>query len=174
MRIVQRFFLVIAIVGIPSELLAQDHEHQSPYVGLETRDIKALSGEEIEGLLNGQGMSLALPAELNGLPGPRHVLDMKIELRLTENQVEQVQQVFDAMSGAARQSGAKIVEFERQLDRGFAERSITEDSLDDILGHLAIEQAHLRAAHLKAHLSLVPILTDDQRAHYNRLRGYEG
>ena len=174
MRNVWRFLLLVVAIAVPAEARAQEHNHESPYAGFENREIKALSAEEIQGLLNGQGMSLALPAELNGLPGPRHVLDMSSELGLTEDQGRQVAEIFEAMSHAARQLGARIVELERELDAGFAERTITEDSLDAILHSLAGERARLRSVHLKAHLSLLPVLTDEQRRQYNRMRGYEG
>jgi Spy/CpxP family protein refolding chaperone len=174
MRIVRRFLLVIVVAAIPGDARAQAHDHRSPYVGLEDREIKALSAEEIQGLLDGQGMSLALPAELNGLPGPRHVLDMRAELSLSDEQDEQVREVFEAMSQAARHLGAKIIQLEAELDAGFADRTITEESLDTLLASLGGERAKLRAVHLKAHLSLIPVLTDEQRASYNRLRGYEG
>ena len=174
MRIVPRLLFVIVVVAFPGDITAQGHEHASPYAGLEDREIKSLSPDEIQGLLDGQGMSLALPAELNGLPGPRHVLDMRAELALTADQGEQVQEIFDAMSRSARHLGKRIIELERKLDVGFAERTITVDSLDKLLGALAVERAQLRAVHLKAHLSLVPVLTEEQRVLYNRLRGYEG
>lgn len=174
MRIYCRFLLVVVAIAVPSEARGQEHNHESPYAGFQDREIKALSAAEIQGLLDGQGMSLALPAELNGLPGPRHVLDMSSELGLTEDQGRQVRDIFEAMSQAARDLGARIVELERELDAGFAERTITEDSLDAILQSLAAERARLRAVHLKAHLSLLPVLTDAQRIHYNRMRGYEG
>ncbi|MBW5435799.1 hypothetical protein FXB41_13685 [Bradyrhizobium canariense] len=46
-----------------------------PYAGLEHRPIKALSHQQIEDLRAGRGMGLALAAELNGYPGPSHVLE---------------------------------------------------------------------------------------------------
>lgn len=177
MRKVTRALLMLFTAGIlmtPDQAAAQDHEHVSPYAGDEARDIKALSAEDIEGLLEGRGMSLALPAELNGLPGPKHVLEMKSELSLTSGQEDMVRDVFDAMITTARELGARIVELERELDRGFADRTITEGAVDDILGALAAHRANLRANHLKAHLRLLPILTDEQRMHYTRLRGYAG
>lgn len=48
----------------------------SPYTGLQERPIKALSDQQIDDLREGRGMGLALPAELNGYPGPRHVLGL--------------------------------------------------------------------------------------------------
>lgn len=45
-------------------------DSQSPYVGQESREIKALSPQEISDYLSGKGMRLAKAAELNGYPGP--------------------------------------------------------------------------------------------------------
>ena len=53
----------------------------SPYTGLEERDIKALSAEQVAGYLAGDGMGFALPAELNHYPGPKHVLDLSAVAR---------------------------------------------------------------------------------------------
>ena len=66
--------LVLAV----SPAAAQD---PAPYAGLETREIKALSPEQIEDLLAGEGMGYALAAELNHYPGPRHVLALAAELQ---------------------------------------------------------------------------------------------
>jgi hypothetical protein len=43
-------------------------------------------------------MSLALAAELNGYPGPRHVLELGEQLGLTEQQRAGVQRLFDDMT----------------------------------------------------------------------------
>ena len=58
----------------------------SPYAGQEARSIKALSADEIEGLLAGKGMGFAKAAELNGYPGPAHVLELAQQLRLSDEQ----------------------------------------------------------------------------------------
>ena len=63
--------------GTPSQAGAPP----SPYAGLQDRAIKALSDEQIADLRAGKGMSLALPAELNGYPGPAHALEI---LRLVQ------------------------------------------------------------------------------------------
>ncbi len=64
--------LVVAIIlsFVASVALAQ-----SPYAGMQTRPIKALSDQQITDLKAGRGMGLALHAELNGYPGPAHVLE---------------------------------------------------------------------------------------------------
>src|SRR5437016_7821449 len=93
----------------------------SPYAGQQARSIKALSAEDIAGLLKGEGMGLAKAAELNGYPGPAHVLALAKQLKLGEAQRRQIQAIFDRMHADAVALGADIVERERTLDRQFAE-----------------------------------------------------
>src|SRR5262245_62315440 len=59
---------------------------EQPYAGYEQRPIKALSREQIADLKAGRGMGLALAAELNGFPGPIHVLELAERLQLTVEQ----------------------------------------------------------------------------------------
>jgi len=63
---------------LTSVALAQD---DTPYAGLETREIKALSPEEVEELLAGEGLGYALAAELNRYPGPREIARLEGEFR---------------------------------------------------------------------------------------------
>jgi hypothetical protein len=58
---------------------------QSPYAGDETREIKALSPQEVSDLLAGKGMGFAKTAELNGFPGPAHVLELASQLQLRQS-----------------------------------------------------------------------------------------
>ena len=51
--------------------------HPLPYAGLEARAIKSLSAADVQELRRGGGWGLALPAELNGVPGPAHLLELK-------------------------------------------------------------------------------------------------
>jgi hypothetical protein len=60
-------------------------QHQ-PYAGLQARPIKALSEQQVADLRAGRGMGLALAAELNGYPGPLHVLELSKELDLGQSQ----------------------------------------------------------------------------------------
>lgn len=67
-------------VSISGALLAAG---TSPYAGEEAREIKALSPSDIDGLIAGRGMGYAMAAELNGYPGPAHVLELAEQLELT-------------------------------------------------------------------------------------------
>ena len=67
-------------------LLSTTVYSQSPYMGQESREIKALSPQEISDYLLGRGMGLAKAAELNGYPGPAHVLELAVQLEITSEQ----------------------------------------------------------------------------------------
>ena len=146
----------------------------APYAGQQTRPIKALSADDIAALLNGDGMGMAKAAELNGYPGPRHVLDLSAQLALTPDQRRQIQAVFERMNAAARPLGAQLVERERSLDQLFRSGDVSPDRLAAETGRIGDLQGRLRAVHLGAHLATRALLTTDQIALYKHLRGYDG
>lgn len=80
-------------------------DSQSPYVGQESREIKALSPQEISDYLSGKGMGLAKAAELNGYPGPAHVLELAAQLDLTPEQKTKTEVLFKKMQGRAIPNG---------------------------------------------------------------------
>jgi Spy/CpxP family protein refolding chaperone len=144
----------------------------SPYVGQEPRQIKALSEQEVEDYLNGEGLGYAKAAELNHYPGPRHVLDLAKELMLTNEQTTRTQEIFNGMRARAIPLGKQLVEKERELDREFAARSIREDSLNALLSDIGVLEAKIRYVHLSAHLEQKELLTKHQIQVYDQLRGY--
>lgn len=146
---------------------------QSPYVGQESRAIKSLSSAEIKQLLNGEGMGLAKAAELNGYPGPKHVLELAEPLKLTAAQIASTEAIFRTMNSRAKEIGTQIVEREQALDAQFAGGSVTSEALGKSVEQIGAMQAELRTIHLDAHLSQVAILTPEQVTHYRRLRGYD-
>src|SRR5438874_11757444 len=106
-HIVRAAAITVAVSLVSVSSLADSSP--SPYSGQQTRPIKALSEQDIAALLNGEGMGMAKAAELNGYPGPKHVLTLTSELKLTEAQRQQVQVIFDQMSTAARPLGMEII-----------------------------------------------------------------
>ena len=145
---------------------------QSPYAGMQTRPIKALSSQQIDDLKAGRGMGMALAAELNGYPGPAHVLELSEKLALSSAQKERVQKLFESMKAEATPIGARLIEQEGTLDRQFADRSITPQALKDAVAQIGSTQAELRNAHLKYHLETAEMLSPDQMKQYAELRGY--
>jgi hypothetical protein len=148
---------------------AQDAQ---PYSGLETREIKALSDEQIADLRAGRGMGFALAAELNGYPGPRHVIDLAEPLGLTDGQLAEVQALFVRMQAETIPIGERLILLEAALDRLFREQTITPAGLEQPTRAIGETEAELRAAHLKYHLSTMAALSPEQIGRYKALRGY--
>jgi hypothetical protein len=165
--VLTRLAAIAALTLLPALASAQSHQ---PYAGLEARPTKALSREQIAG----RGMELALAAELNGYPGPLHVLEHAEQLTLSADQRERIQKLFSDMKGEAVPLGEKLVAREADLDRQFVSRSISPQNLSIATAAIGATQGALRAAHLKYHLLTLDILSTQQVARYAELRGYAG
>lgn len=152
---------------------AASAQSSQPYAGLEQRPIKALSHQQVDELRTGRGMGLALAAELNGYPGPSHVLELGDRLDLTADQRVQVQRLFDAMKQETVPLGNKLVEQETQLDDLFSARIVTSESLKASIAAISETQGQLRESHLKYHLSTAALLDQSQMQRYAALRGYQ-
>jgi hypothetical protein len=147
---------------------------QTPYAGMQTRSVKSLSNEQIADLRAGRGMGLALIAELNGYPGPSHVLELADALKLTDAQRGGIKRLFETMKAEAIPIGLQLLAQEADLDRQFADRTITADRLAAAIAAIGEVQARLRAAHLRFHLLTPAILSESQMRRYAELRGYAG
>jgi hypothetical protein len=82
----QRLLLVLLLCLTASSTLHAAWPPASPYAG-QQQSVKALSDEEMSTLLSGQGSGFAKPAELNGYPGPAHVLELAGPLGLDAPQL---------------------------------------------------------------------------------------
>lgn len=148
-------------------------ESKSPYAGQETRAIKSLSAEDLAELRRGGGWGLAKAAELNGMPGPAHVLELKDEIGLSAEQTAAVKALFAEMQAAAIEAGERLIAFEDDLETGFREHTITQEALRKKLAQISDTRGALRFIHLNTHLKTLPLLTQHQVAMYNRLRSYD-
>jgi Spy/CpxP family protein refolding chaperone len=149
---------------------AQSHQ---PYAGLQERSIKALSEQQIADLKAGRGMGLALAAELNGYPGPMHVLELADPLGLSAAQRARMQELFAAMKAEAVPLGEQLIAQEVDLDRQFADKTMTPARLEASTNAIGATAGALRRAHLKYHLSTLDVLTPAQAQRYAELRGYK-
>lgn len=167
--------LVIGLAGGAAIAQAPGHgPAPSAYTGQETREIKALSAQQVEDLRAGRGMGLAMAAELNHYPGPKHVLELAKELELGAETTARVQASFDRMSAAAKRLGAAILDAEARLDALFRDERVTPESLRAATAEIARLQGELRNAHLAAHVETRTLLSVHQRHTYDRQRGYAG
>jgi hypothetical protein len=170
-----KVFLTTILLCVVTNASAQ-HQHDSknhqPYADLKGRDIKALSQQQINDLKSGKGMSLALAAELNGYPGPAHVLELADQLKLNEQQKKRMQEMFKAMTKETRTLGIMVIEEEKKLNKLFKNKLANEQNLKEATLKIGEAQAKLREAHLRYHLLTTVILSKEQIDNYNRLRGY--
>lgn len=166
-------FLLSLGLSLPMAAWAQHNPAgHSPYAGMQSRDIKSLSGADIKELRRGGGWGLALPAELNGMPGPAHLLELRDEIPLTPDQVEKAQALFEDMKKAAIPTGERLIAAEAAIEAAFAERTIEETLLRRLLAEAEAARTELRFVHLSQHYKAAQFLTPDQIERYNVLRGY--
>lgn len=169
-----RLLPIAMLLLSPALALAQHagHAPASPYAGEENRAIKSLSEDDIAELRRGGGWGLAKAAELNGMPGPAHLLELKDEVALTPEQIDAIERVFEAMRRDAIDEGERLIAREQALEAAFRDRSVTDESLRSLLHAVEASRSELRYIHLAAHLKTPAILTDEQIDRYNTLRGY--
>jgi Spy/CpxP family protein refolding chaperone len=181
------WFFIIGLLTV-APVFAQHDAHQNlrrvtpvhpqaqpghaPYAGMQSRAIMALSDQQVADLRAGRGMSLALPAELNGYPGPSHALELANALALTAGQKLKTQTLLEQMQAEAKALGEQLISSEYELDRLFKDKKASSASVQEATAKAARVQGQLRASHLQYHLKMVDVLTPDQVAKYNELRGY--
>jgi len=169
-----RMTMVATLLMMASSLVlaSEPTTHTSPYHGQERRTVKSLADAEIADLLAGRGAGFAKAAELNGMPGPVHLLEMKTEIALTAEQETTIEALRRRMQAEALVLGKRLVALESELNAAFADGTVTRERLRELLSHIAEVQRDLRFVHLAAHLETPAILTPEQVGAYNRLRGY--
>jgi Spy/CpxP family protein refolding chaperone len=167
--------LSLVLLVVPgTAVLAQTHHNRSPYAGQfsPSAPIRALSPEEVRQIAAGEGAGLAKAAELNGVPGPRHVLDMASGLGLTPAQRTKIQTIYDGMHARALASGRPYLRAQEALERDFRAHRLTATTLATRVAEVNRIRGDLETVHLTAHLSTARVLTREQIAHYNKMRGY--
>lgn len=167
-------FLAFAVaIAASSPAAAQRAAPAQPYAGEQTRAVSTLSADDVELLLAGRGWGLAKPAELNGYPGPMHVLELADKLDLTEQQKKRVELIFKRMHLRAKSIGQRYVAAEAAIDQVFRSgAAYNAGTLVTQLRDTERLRAELRRTHLQAHVETTPILTEAQRKKYVELRGY--
>jgi hypothetical protein len=168
---VRKIKIIVLTVLMGATSLVAQHDHAAtPKVSAGATS--ALTAEQIAQLLAGDGMGLAKPAELNHYPGPKHVLELADDLKLTDAQRRDVEGVRSSMLASAKSLGAQIVEIERTLDHAFSSGQITAERLRELTATAGRLHGELRAVHLKAHLQTRELLSTEQIKRYDVLRGY--
>lgn len=162
--------LALTLTALP---VAAQHDHaNSPYAGTQSSDVPTLTDEEVRQLRDGDGMGLARPAELNGYPGPKHLLELADGLDLSDAQSSEIEAIRQTMLAAAMAKGQEILVVEDHLAAAFAAGTADVATVDRITAHLASLRGQLQAVHLVAHIESRALLSTAQIQRYNELRGY--
>jgi len=151
--------MVLAALVLASAVAAHA---QTPYAGMRARDIKALSEQQIADLNAGRGMGLALAAELNGYPGPVHVLELADQLGLSPSQRASIQRLFDSMKAEAVPLGSRLIEQDADPYKQLAGYTVTPETVWSSTAAVAATQGMLRETHLKYHLFTAGVLSPGQ------------
>lgn len=160
------------VLPLATAAIATEAPPEGPYAGQEQRTIKSLSAKDIAELRRGGGWGLAKAAELNGMPGPTHLLELQDAIPLEAAQVAALEALFKAMQGDAILVGEELINLEAALDAQFRNGTVTEANLRDLLAQIAETRARLRYIHLATHLATPALLSEQQISRYNALRGY--
>jgi Spy/CpxP family protein refolding chaperone len=163
---------VFAASAVAQHAGHQQSQNSQPYAELMARPIKALSSYQLADLKSGQGMGLSLPAELNGYPGPKHVLELAGQLGLDAAQREVAARLIASMQSEAVATGTTLIELERRLEALFADQSPKSTDVQNLTEQIGAAQSRLRSIHLEAHLRMRDALSPEQIRRYAILRGY--
>ena len=162
----------LAILLLAAPVMADDASHHAPYAGEQAREIASLSADDLAELAAGGGWGLARSAELNGVPGPTHLLELADEIGLDDGQRAAIVAIRDEMRADAIAAGERFVAAERALDAAFTGAVPDATTLERLVRNAGTARAELRLVHLSAHLRTMPLLTAVQVERYGVLRGY--
>jgi len=162
----------------PTNLTARRSRHPFVIIGCLTALLFVVSrlvqGQTIpsdkEALENSEGAGMASYADLNGYPGPKHILDMQEELNTSEEQRKDIQSIVEAMKESARVKGDAIIAKEVELEKLFRMGKATELDARRLSREIGTLRGELRAVHLTAHVQAKQVLTKEQVATYNSIR----
>jgi hypothetical protein len=157
-----RLALVLALAGVAPAMAQHHHGAAAP---------SALTEQEIEDLKSGTGMDLAVAAERNGYPGPKHVLELAEKLGLATEQRAVAERLAREVRAKAIPLGHAVIAAEADLDQLFKSGTATAADVAAATERAGRLRAELRGVHLVAHLQMREALSEQQRATYVMLRG---
>ena len=117
-------------------------------------------------------MTIVKKAELSGLPGPAHLVELKDEIALSEKQVIEIGKIYQDMKTRAIAAGERFIAAESALSEAFGTPGLSQTHLRQLIEDAATARAELRFIHLSQHLNTPNLLTKAQIQKYNILRGY--
>ena len=170
-------FMVVLATSVPPQASGQ-HQHTPPGA-VPSRLAAAEAGhhacleQERASIEHGEGLAMALVADRNGYPGPRYVLELKADLKLTPEQESAMEKLFAQVKQQAVARGKEVLVAEEKLGAMLAQKR-PEAELREQAYRVATLRAELRWTHLSAHLAARKLLTPEQLAAYQQIRHGSG
>jgi hypothetical protein len=167
----KRALFVLLLFAPICVLLAQHHGQQPGAPAAQKTEAGHHAYLEMErgAIERGEGFGMALAADKAGYPGPKHVLELKNELKLTPEQAAGMEKLHAEMKQKALERGREVLNAEERLARMFAEGR-GEDELREETYRIASLRAELRWVHLRTHLAARKLLTPHQVHTYTQIR----
>ncbi|MFG0274816.1 MAG: hypothetical protein ACF8QF_07155 [Phycisphaerales bacterium] len=151
----------------------QRSDYATEHAGVGDPLLRHLTPAQIRGLGAAAGLGLAKPAELHGLPGPKHVLELADDLELTDEQRDRTQRAYERMRDRAIPAGQRVLDAERRVGEVMQSHPrVIEDEVARALDDAADAWRLLAREHIVAHAEMLSILTPAQVQRYSVLRGY--
>lgn len=163
--------LIVAVLVVPICLVLAQHQQAPTAPASQAAEAShhAFLDQERQAIERGEGFGMAMPADKAGYPGPKHVLELKSELKLTPEQVAGMEKLFADMKTKAVARGREVLAAEQRLEQMFREGR-TVDELREESFRIASLRAELRWVHLGTHLAARKLLTPPQIATYLQVR----
>jgi hypothetical protein len=117
-------------------------------------------------------MEYAKAAELNRYPGPLHALELADKIALTAEQVAATRALMTSHKAEAREIGKRLVDAEQAVELLFRSGQANKGDLANAVRRAAQIEGEYRLSHLETHRQLRALLTTEQVAAYDKLRGY--
>jgi Spy/CpxP family protein refolding chaperone len=146
---------------------------QDDFAEWQGHEIRSLSPTQVQALQDGDEASFAWAAERNGYPGAQHILELASKLELSDDQVTRVTQLRDETRQAAQTVGAQVLQSYVDLEALFRAGNVGPSAMQTASERTGTLEGQLMSIHLAAHIQARTILTAQQNAEYQQLRGYE-
>jgi Spy/CpxP family protein refolding chaperone len=167
--VILRTVLFVSLLALPAAARQGGHAHpQQPAPQAEAGHHAFLEMER-QAIERGEGMGMAMAADKNGYPGPKHVLELKEQLRLTPEQEAEMNRLMAAMKQKAVAAGKELLAAEAELEAMFA-AGREEAALRAQVERIAALRAKVRWVHLETHLAARKALTAEQNRMYTHIR----
>lgn len=105
---------------------------------------------------------LAKAAELNGVPGAPHLLELKTKIPLSSEQIAEIHAEFKSKQAKSIESGKLLIVHENDLELAFSSGTVSNKSLRTMLKKLGRTRSQESNVHFSAHLTMATILSSAQ------------